>query len=82
MTIIAIADRVKRYYFETLRKRDFHYMERGLPLAKEHEYLIAGKLELDSQNKRFVIRKPDLLIASDRLDYYDFLGRRRESLSI
>ena len=48
MTIIAIADRVKRYYFETLRKRDFHYMERGLPLAKEHEYLIAGKLELDS----------------------------------
>lgn len=28
------------------------------------------------------MRRPDLLIGSDRLDFYDFLGRRRESLSL
>ena len=29
-----------------------------------------------------VIRKPQLLIGSDRLDFYDFLGRRRETFSM
>jgi hypothetical protein len=29
-----------------------------------------------------VIRKPDLLIATDRLDFYDFLGRRREQFGL
>ncbi len=55
-------------------------MESGLLKNKEHEYLIAGKLQFDPKGERFVIRKPDLLIATDRLDFYDFLGRRREHL--
>jgi len=80
--MIAFADRIRRLYFEKIRKRDFYYMEKGLPRSKEHEYLIAGKLELDTKNQKFVIRKPDLLISSDRLDFYDFLGRRREQFGL
>jgi hypothetical protein len=57
-------------------------MENGLLAKKEHEYLIAGKLELDSKNQRLVVRRPDLVIASDRLDFYDFLGRRREQFGL
>ena len=57
-------------------------MEKGLVASKEHEYLIAGKLELDTKSQRLVIRKPSLLIASDRLDFYDFLGRRREMFGL
>jgi hypothetical protein len=57
-------------------------MEKGLLKNKEHEYLVAGKLDFDPKNSRFVMRKPDLLIASDRLDFYDFLGRRREHLGL
>ena len=57
-------------------------MEKGIVASKEHEYLIAGKLELDSKNQRLVIRNPNLLIGSDRLDFYDFLGRRREQFGL
>lgn len=56
-------------------------METGIPNA-EHEYLIAGKLEHDKKNNRFLIRKPDLLIGSDRLEFYDFLGRRIEHFGL
>ena len=38
---------MKRVYFESFRKRDFAFMETGILKAKEHEYLVAGKLELD-----------------------------------
>jgi hypothetical protein len=79
---IAFSDKLKGIYYEGLRKRDFNYMEKGLLRSKEHEYLIAGKLELDTKNQRLVIRRPDLLIASDRLDFYDFLGRRREQFGL
>ena len=65
-----------------MRKRDFDYMEKGILANKEHEYLIAGKLEFDKSGNRFLIRKPDLLIGSDRLDFYDFLGRRREMFGL
>ena len=71
---------MKRLYYQSFRKRDFAFMETGIPKSKEHEYLVAGKLELDKS--RLVIRRPDILIGSDRLDFYDFFGRRRESLSL
>jgi hypothetical protein len=68
-------------YYETMRKRDFGYCEKAI-VHKEHEYLIAGKLELDKKANRLVMRKPDLVIGSDRLDFYDFLGRRRENFAL
>ena len=52
-------------------------MEKGIPMNKEHEFLIAGKLELVNKQK-LVMRTPSLVIGSDRMDFYDFLGRRRE----
>jgi hypothetical protein len=73
-----ISDRLKRIYYQKLWKRDFNFMEKGLLKDKEAEYLVGGKLELDKTNKRLVMRKPTLFIGSDRMDYYDFLGRRRE----
>lgn len=73
---------MKKLYYKTMRHRDFAFMETGIVKAKEHEYLVAGKLELDKKLNRLVIRRPDLLIGSDRLDFYDFFGRRRESLSL
>jgi hypothetical protein len=57
-------------------------MEKGIISNKEHEYLVGGKVEFDKNNSRFLIRKPTLLIGSDRLDYYDLLGRRREQLGL
>lgn len=57
-------------------------MEKGIIATKEHEYLVAGKLDFDRKLNRLVMRKPDLLIGSDRLDFYDFLGRRREHFSL
>lgn len=65
-----------------MRKRDFGYMEKGIPANKEHEYLVAGNLELDKKANRLVMRRPELLIGSDRLDFYDFLGRRKENFSL
>ena len=57
-------------------------MENGILANKEHEYLIAGTLDLDKKANRLVMRRPDLLIGSDRLDFYDFLGRRREHFNL
>ena len=57
-------------------------MEKGLLKSKNLEYLISGTLEFDPKKNRLLMRRPDLLIGSDRLDFYDFLGRRRESLSL
>ncbi len=37
---------------------------------------------MDKKLNRMVMRKPDLLIGSDRLDFYDFLGRRREQFGM
>ena len=78
---IAITDRVKRLYYETLRKRDFEFMEKGILHSKENEYLVCGKLEFDRLGKRLFMKKPDLVIGSDRLEFYDFLGRRKETMS-
>lgn len=40
-------DRIKRLYYQTLRKRDFEFMEKGILANKEHEFLVAGWLEFD-----------------------------------
>ncbi len=69
-------------YYQTMRKRDFEYMEKGLLVKKENELLIAGQVEYNKQLQRMVMRKPELVIGSDRFDYYEFMGRRREQLGL
>lgn len=53
-------------------------MEKGLYANKEIDLLFAGKLELDKKSNTIVMRKPNLVIGSDRLELYEFFGRRRE----
>lgn len=57
-------------------------MENGILAKKEQEFLIAGTIDLDKKAKRLVMRRPDLVIGSDRLDFYEFLGRRKEYMGI
>lgn len=40
--------------------------------------MVAGKLELDKKTNKIVMRRPNLVIGSDRLEFYEFLGRGRE----
>ncbi|CDW74479.1 UNKNOWN [Stylonychia lemnae] len=73
-----LQDRIKEFYYRNLRKLDFNYIEKGIIANKENELLVAGQLDFDKRNNRLVIRKPNLIIGSDRLEFYEFLGRRRE----
>lgn len=75
-------DRLKELYYKTMRKQDFNFMEKGLYANKESELLLAGKLEFDKKLNRIVMRKPNLVIGSDRLELYEFFGRRREMYSL
>jgi hypothetical protein len=42
--MIAMRDRMKEFYFKTLRKRDFAYLERGLRKDKDLDLLVSGTL--------------------------------------
>jgi hypothetical protein len=56
-------------------------MEKGILKNRETDFLIAGKAEFNKQSNKIVISNPNLIIGSDRNDFYDFLGNRRETLS-
>eukprot|EP00347_Sterkiella_histriomuscorum_P021335 403334350 len=74
----SLQDRIKELYFKTLRKQDFHYIEKGLHADKQYELMVAGKIEHDKKLNKLVMRRPSLVIGSDRLEFYEFLGRKRE----
>lgn len=65
-----------------MRKQDFHYIEKGIYSDKPNELLVAGTIEHDKRLNKLVMRKPTLVIGSDRLEFYEFLGRRREMYSL
>jgi hypothetical protein len=46
--------------------------------GKGPELMFVGDLRFDSKANRYIMNKPNLIIGSDRLDFYEFLGRRRE----
>jgi hypothetical protein len=76
---IGLEDRFKELYYKTLRKRDFGYIEKGIRADKESEFLIAGNIEFDPKLSKMVMKRPNLVIGSDRLELYEFLGRRKET---
>ena len=43
--------------------------------------MFVGSLKFDTTANRFIMRRPDLVIGSDRLELYEFLARRKEVLS-
>lgn len=57
-------------------------MEKGLYADKESELLVAGRLEFDPKQNKILMRKPNLIIGSDRLEFYEFLGRKNEMYSL
>ena len=73
---------MKRMYYQTLRKRDFEFMEKGLIAGKNNELLVVGNVEFSSKLQRIIMKRPELVIGSDRFDYYEFMGRRREQLGM
>ena len=75
-------DRMKELYYKQLRKRDFMYMEKGIRADRETELLIAGNIEFNKKLNKMIMKKPKLVIGSDRLELYDFFGRRRETLQL
>ena len=44
--------------------------------------MIAGKMVFDKTQKKIIMKAPRLLIGTDRLEFYEFLGRRRETLGL
>ncbi len=80
--ILAPTDRIKEFYYKSLRKLDFGFMEKGLYLNKETDLLVAGKLEFDKKTNSIVMRRPNLVIGSDRLELYEYFGRKREVYGI
>jgi hypothetical protein len=80
--LTGMLDRIKETYYKKIRKQDFNFMEKGLYKDKETDLLLAGKLEFDQKLNKIVIRKPNLVIGSDRLELYEFFGRRREVFGI
>lgn len=75
-------DKAKKFYFETVWKRDFGYITKGLKVDPETglgpELLFVGNMTKDATRNRFVMANPSLVIGSDRMDLYEFFGRRRE----
>jgi hypothetical protein len=65
-------------YYKNLRKRDFGFIEKGIYANKDMELLIAGNVEFDKKINKIVMRRPTLVIGSDRLEFYEYLGRKRE----
>jgi len=65
-------------YFKRLRGRDFAYQERAL--VNGNDYLFAGRLEAGKQG--LLMKNTRLVIGSDRNDFYEFLGRRKETIAL
>ncbi len=67
-------DKLKRFYYQTLRRRDFDFMEKAV--MPKQELLVHGTLS--RQADAYVLRDPQLVIGSDRNAFYDFMGRQKE----
>ena len=78
-------DKIKALYFRGLWKQDLGYLTKGIKLdgetGKTPELMFVGNLKFDTTQNRFIMRRPDLVIGSDRLELYEFLARRKEVLS-
>jgi len=78
-------DKIKALYWRGVWKQDLGYLTKGIKVnaetGKAPELMFVGNLKFDSTQNRFIMRRPDLVIGSDRLELYEFLARRKEVLS-
>ena len=74
-------DNMIKSYNEYLRgRKDFKYSTRGIRSDIDQEFLVVGGLEVVN-DKRIVMRNPSMVIASDRMELYEFFSRRKETWS-
>ena len=79
----SINDWLWRAYLQRISKSDFGYMTKGIKVdaktGEGPELMLVG--DLTYAKDRFVMRRPQMVIGSDRLELYEFLAHRREVLT-
>jgi len=79
---LALTDSIRALYFQKFQGRDFGYMTKGIQYNKQTgegpELMFVGDITLNSN--RFVMTNPSMVIGTDRMELYEFFGRRREVL--
>jgi hypothetical protein len=72
-------------YWRGVWKQDMGYLTKGIKVngetGKAPELMFVGSLRFDTTQNRFIMRRPDVVIGTDRLELYEFLARRKEVLS-
>jgi hypothetical protein len=69
-----LSDKLLKFYLTRIRGRqDFTYMTRYL--KPENELLVVGSL---TYNNNAYVMKPKIVIGSDRMELYEFFGRKTE----
>lgn len=66
--------RVKKLYYKNFLRRDFAFIEKGL--CTNRSYLVAG--DLLYRDDKLLLKKPKMIIGSDKTELMEFLGRKRE----
>ena len=74
-------DKAIKAYNEYFRgRRDFNFSTRGIRSDIDQEFLVVGGFELVNDS-RLVMRNPSMVIGTDRMELYEFLARRKETMS-
>ena len=76
----SINDWMWRAYLQRISKSDFSYMTKGIKVdaktGEGPELMILG--DLTYKNNKFMMRRPQMIIGTDRLELYEFMAHRRE----
>lgn len=74
-----LKDRMDMLFFKNYLKYDFGYITKGIKNTEEgFEYMYIGEMNLCKKTNRYIMHKPQMVIGSDRLELYEFFGRRKE----
>ena len=72
----SLVDQMRKFFWMQLRgRKDFNYMTRGIRGDQDHEMLLVGPMSVQGNT---VTIKPRMVIGSDRMELYEFFGRRKE----
>mmetsp|Transcript_14036 Transcript_14036/g.23849 ORF Transcript_14036/g.23849 Transcript_14036/m.23849 type:complete len:161 (-) Transcript_14036:180-662(-) len=78
-----LSDLLFSKYYQWIWKRDFCYLTKGMELKKgvSSDYLFIGPVSYHEQSARFIMRKPKMIIGTDRMELYEFFTRRATVLN-
>lgn len=58
---------------------DLNYVTKGMQTSDQgFECFYIGNLLFDKNRQMYTMRSPQMVIGTDRLELYDFLGRRKD----